>query len=310
MSREDRRAFLKSSLAGVASVGLSLNHMARGVSRNGQLSVARYKSPSGEVEAIAEEARRLTQAAMRELGGMSRFVSRGDIVWVKPNLAWDRRPEQAATTNPDVVATVIELCYEAGAKEVLVSDNTCNKAQRTFPRSGIQKAAEEAGARIFFLDNRKFKTMTIGGKVVKDWEVYTEIVEADKLINLPIVKHHGLCHATLGMKNLMGAIGGKRNQFHQDLANALSDLAAFLKPTLVVMDAIRVLTANGPIGGNLDDVKRLDTVIAGSDQVAVDSFGASLLGHDPESIGYIAEAARRGLGKLDYKSLEPTEVVV
>jgi uncharacterized protein (DUF362 family) len=241
---------------------------------------------------------------------MNRFISSGDVVWVKPNLAWDRRPEQAATTNPDVVAAVVELCYAAGAKQVLVSDNTCNKAQRTFPRSGIQKAAEEAGARVFFLDKRKFKKMAVGGKVIKDWEVYTEIVEADKLVNLPIVKHHGLCQATLGMKNLMGAIGGRRNQFHQDLSNSLSDLASFLKPTLVVMDAIRVLTANGPIGGNLEDVKRLDTVLAGTDQVAVDSLGASLLGQDPESIGYIAEAARRGLGELDYKSLDPTELVV
>jgi uncharacterized protein (DUF362 family) len=163
---------------------------------------------------------------------------------------------------------------------------------------------------VFFLDKRKFKKMAVGGKVIKDWEVYTEIVEADKLVNLPIVKHHGLCQATLGMKNLMGAIGGRRNQFHQDLSNSLSDLASFLKPTLVVMDAIRVLTANGPIGGNLEDVKRLDTVLAGTDQVAVDSLGASLLGQDPESIGYIAEAARRGLGELDYKSLDPTELVV
>lgn len=310
MRSEDRRTFLKSSLVGAISAGLTLKHVTHGFAGGNQLSIARYKAPSEESEAISEEARRLTQAAIQALGGMNRFVSSGDVVWVKPNLAWDRRPEQAATTNPDLVATVVDLCYGAGAKQVLVSDNTCNKAQRTFPRSGIQKAAEKAGAQVFFLDKRKFKRMAIGGKVIKDWEVYTEIVEADKLVNLPIVKHHGLCQATLGMKNLMGAIGGRRNQFHQDLSNSLSDLASFLKPTLVVMDAIRVLTANGPIGGNLEDVKRLDTVVAGIDQVAVDSLGASLLGQDPESIGYIAEAARRGLGELDYKSLEPTELVV
>lgn len=310
MRSEDRRTFLKSSLVGAVSAGLTLKHVTYGFASGNQLSIARYKAPSEEGEAVSEEARRLTRAAIQALGGMNRFVSSGDVVWVKPNLAWDRRPEQAATTNPDVVATVVDLCYGAGAKQVLVSDNTCNKAQRTFPRSGIQKAAEEAGARVFFLDKRKFKRMAIGGKVIKDWEVYTEIVEADKLVNLPIVKHHGLCQATLGMKNLMGTIGGRRNQFHQDLSNSLSDLASFLKPTLVVMDAIRVLTANGPIGGNLEDVKRLDTVVAGIDQVAVDSLGASLLGQDPESIGYIAEAAGRGLGELDYKSLEPIELVV
>jgi uncharacterized protein (DUF362 family) len=241
---------------------------------------------------------------------MNRFVSNGDLVWVKPNLAWDRRPEQGATTNPHVVASIIEMCFEAGAKDVLVSDHTCNKAQRTFPRSGVQEAAEKAGARVFFVDQRKFRKMAIGGEVLKEWEVYVDLVEADKLINVPIAKHHSLCKATLGMKNLMGAIGGQRNRLHQNLEQSLSDLAAFLKPELVVLDAIRMLIANGPIGGNLGDVKRGDTVVAGVDQVAVDAVGAGLLGHDPNTIGYIAAAARRELGTVDYQSLGPVEITI
>jgi uncharacterized protein (DUF362 family) len=135
-------------------------------------------------------------------------------------------------------------------------------------------------------------------------------VDGAVLINVPIAKHHGLCGATLGMKNLMGVVGGQRNRYHQDLSNTVSDLAAFLKPRLVVMDAIRVLTANGPIGGNLADVKRMESVAASVDQVAIDAWAATLLGQKPEQIGYVAEAARRGLGALDFASIKPVEALI
>ncbi len=274
------------------------------------MSIARYRSSPSDPEGVAEEARRLARQAIDALGGMGRFISRGDVVWIKPNIGWDRRPEQAATSNPDLVAALVEMCYQAGAKRVTVSDNPCNAAQRTFPRSGIQQAAEKAGAQSYFLDERKYRKMAINGQLLKEWEVYTEAVEADKFINVPIVKHHSLCRATLGMKNLMGIIGGARNRFHQDIGRALADLAGFIKPTLVVMDAIRVLTANGPVGGSLADVKRTDTIAAGIDQVALDSFGATLLGCKPQEIDYIAEAARRGMGRVDFNSLSPRVLLI
>jgi uncharacterized protein (DUF362 family) len=274
------------------------------------LSIAHYKSSPAEPDGIAEEARRLTRQAVEALGGMNRFVSKGNVVWIKPDIGWDRRPEQAATTNPDVVATLVEMSYQAGAKKVLVSDNPCNPARLSFPRSGIQSAAEKAGAEVIFLDERKFKMMSINGKVLKEWQVYQDIVEADRLINVPIAKNHNLCLATLGIKNLMGAIGGPRNRLHQDLGSTLVDLAAFFKPRLVVLDAIRVLTANGPVGGNLADVKRKDTIAAGIDQVAVDALGATLLGYKPELIGYIAQGNARGLGTINFNSLAPKQIEV
>jgi uncharacterized protein (DUF362 family) len=274
------------------------------------LSIAHYKTSPTDPDGIAEEARRLTRQAIDALGGMGRFVSKGNVVWIKPDIGWDRRPEQAATTNPDVVATLVALCYQAGAKKVLVSDNPCNPARLSYPRSGIQPAAEKAGAEVPFLDERKFRKMSLNGKVLKEWEVYQDIVEADRLINVPIAKNHNLCLATLGMKNLMGVIGGARNRLHQDLGGTIADLAAFLKPRLVLLDAIRILTANGPVGGNLADVKRKDTLVAGIDQVAVDAVGATLLGYKPESIGYIVQGNARGLGTIDFKSLSPKQVEV
>ena len=312
MAQIDRRDFLRAGVTAGAGLGISLLKPPSLVAspQPPALSIAHYKSSPADPDGIAEEAKRLTRQAVDALGGMGRFVSKGNVVWIKPDIGWDRRPEQAATTNPDVVATLVGMCYQAGAKKVLVSDNPCNPARLSYPRSGIQPAAEKAGAEVPFLDERKFRRMSLNGKVLKEWEVYQDIVEADRLINVPIAKNHNLCLATLGMKNLMGVIGGARNRLHQDLGGTVADLAAFLKPRLVVLDAIRVLTANGPVGGNLADVKRKDTLVAGADQVAVDAVGATLLGYKPESIAYIVQGNARGLGAIDFKSLAPRQIEV
>jgi uncharacterized protein (DUF362 family) len=303
MHELNRRRFLVSA-AGAAAAGVL-------PAAAPVMAIAHYKSPSAAPDGIAEEARRLTRAAIEALGGMERFVGKGNVVWVKPNIAWDRRPEQAACTNPDVVATLVEMCFQAGARKVIVSDNPCNSAQRTFPRSGIQPAAQKAGAQCYFMDERKFRKMAIqGARVLKEWEVYQDVVEADRVINVGIVKHHSLTKAVLGMKNLMGVTGGARNRFHQDINNTVADLAGFLKPQLVVLDAVRVLTANGPAGGNLADVKRKDIIVAGVDQVAVDAYGATLLGLKPADIGYVVEGHARGLGSMNFQSLSPVQLEV
>ncbi len=298
----NRRRFL-------ASAALAPGALAAAVPPS--LAIAHYKAPPSAPEGIAEEARRLTRAAVGALGGMGRFVSKGNVVWVKPNIAFDRRPEQAACTNPDVVAAIVEMCFQAGAAKVLVSDNPIHVPERTFPRSGIQQAAEKAGARCPFMDERRFRAMSLtGAKVLTKWKLYSELVEADCLINVPIAKQHSLAKAVLGMKNLMGAAGGDRGRFHQDIANTVTDLAAFLKPRLVVLDAVRILAANGPTGGNLSDVKRKDLVVAGVDQVAVDSVGATILGYRPADIGYLVEGQSRGLGTTDFQSLSPVRLEV
>lgn len=311
MSESSRRSFLKTCALTGAALKLgpfALDALA--ATTGPSLSIAHYRTSPQAADAIAEEARRLTREAINGLGGMGRFVSRGDVVWVKPNIGWNRRPEQAATTNPDVVATVVSMCREAGAKRVIVSDNSCNAAPASFARSGIQQAALNAGAECFVLDEGRFRKTALNGKALASWEVYGDVLGVNKLINVPIVKHHGLCKATLGMKNLMGVVGGERNRFHQDLNNTLVDLASFIRPTLVVMDAVRVLTANGPIGGNLADVQRRDTVAAGTDQVAIDAFGATLLGLKPQEIGYIVEGNSRKLGTIAFETLKPRRVEV
>jgi uncharacterized protein (DUF362 family) len=250
----------------------------------------------------------ITEAALQALGGMPRFVSRGDIVLVKPNIGWDRTPELAATTNPEVVATLVRLCVDAGAKKVKVFDNPCEDPRRCYVSSGIMQAAKEAGATVSYIDERRFRTMDIKGEALKTWKVYQEAVEVDKVINCPILKHHSLARITMGMKNFMGLVGGDRSRIHWHLNQAIVDLTAFFKPTLVVLDAVRILTANGPQGGSLKYVKRLNTVAAGNDSVAIDAVGATLFGLVPEELEYLQIAAQRGLGRMDLGKLRIKEV--
>ena len=291
----DRREFLR--LAALTGIGLTIpgiDTLTNTVhaSERIDLAVAQGSSPAA-----------ITRAAIDALGGMKHFISRGDIVVLKPNIAWDRLPEQAANTNPEVVAEVVKLCLDAGAKKGKIFDRPVNDPRRCYVQSGITDAVKPLGAELQYVDERKFRDMSIKGQALKSWPLYTEIFEADKLINIPIAKHHSLAKITMAMKNWMGVMGGARNGIHQKLDLALADLGLVIKPTLTILDAVRILTGNGPQGGDLKDVKKMDTVIAGVDQVAVDSYGATLFGMKGSDLGYVKTAHMMGLGDMDLGKL-------
>jgi len=260
-------------------------------------------SPADIALVEGENPAAITKEAVNLVGGMKRFVRRGERVIIKPNIGWDRTPELAACTNPEVVRTLVEMSLEAGAKEVIVTDNSTNSPQRSFLRSGIEAAAKQAGAKVLLPNHYRLKRMALNGAWLKEWEVFTDFLEADKIINVPIAKHHSLSKLTLGMKNWLGALGGARNQLHQKLDQALVDLAAFFKPALTVMDAYRILVRNGPQGGRLSDVKLQKMVVASIDPVAVDSLAATFFDLKPEDLPYLALARDRGLGEINYERL-------
>jgi uncharacterized protein (DUF362 family) len=246
----------------------------------------------------------LARQAVEELGGMNRFVSRGDVVLVKPNIGWDRTPEQAANTNPDIVAEIVRQCLQSGAKRVFVTDVSCNEARRCFQRSGIAAAAQAAGAEVILPDPSRFKEVDLKGEVLTRWQVFDAFLNVDKIINVPIAKHHALTGTTLGMKNWYGILGGSRNQLHQRIHESLVDLADFMRPTLTVVDCYRVLLRNGPTGGNLDDVLLKKTLVASTDPVAIDAYVAkSIWNLDASSLPYLGMAARRGLGTMEFEKL-------
>ena len=247
-------------------------------------------------------ATQLTEKAIAGLGGMRRFVKRGDVVWIKPNIGWNRRSELAANTHPDIVSTLAKLCFEAGAKKVRVGDYPCNDARQSYENSGIGPASRAVGAEVVYLEKDRFRDMKIDGHRLKNHPVYPDIVECDLVINVPVCKHHSATTVTLCMKNYMGVVENRR-AFHQDLSTTIADITQFMKPRLCLLDATRILTAHGPTGGNIKDVRVLNTIAAGTDIVALDAFGSELLGHKPEDIGTVTMGARYGLGKIDYRSL-------
>jgi len=223
---------------------------------------------------------------------------------VKPNIGWDRTPEQAATTNPDVVAEIVRQCSNAGAKRVIVTDVSCNDPRRCFQRSGIAEAAGRAGAEVRLPDPAMFKEVDLKGEILRAWPILDLFLNVDKVINIPIAKHHSLTGTTLGMKNWYGMLGGPRNQLHQKIHESLVDLADFVRPTLTVIDCYRILVRNGPTGGNLQDVLLKKTLVAGTDPVALDAYVAKAYWNlDVSSLPYLKMAANRGLGTYEFEKV-------
>jgi uncharacterized protein (DUF362 family) len=271
------------------------------------MAIVRGATKEGGTPATPEQ---LVNAALEAMGGMKRFIARGDIVAIKPNIGWDRGPYHAANTNPQIVAAVVKACLEAGAKQVVVTDASCNEPGRCFQRSGIWNAAYNAGAEVILPAQHRFRTLRLRGDVLDEWPVYTPLVNADKVINLPIAKHHNLSKYTAAMKNWYGVLGGRRNRLHQNIDTSIADLATFMRPTLTLVDAVRVLMRNGPQGGNLDDAQERHTVIASIDQVAADAFGCTLIGQKRENLGYLKLAQERGIGTMNYESLRMREIAI
>lgn len=313
-----RRTFLKTSIA----VGAGIY----GVSYLGAIkrspAVKKFKEHHlkpglvvvhGNVSDLADEPvtiKEMVRRAMNALGGMDKLVSKGDRVIIKPNIAWNQRPEFAANTNPYVVAALVELCREAGASRVKIMDHTCSSnPEPSYNNSGIATAARHAGAEVTYLDKNRFQEFTIpDGKILKSWPFYEEMVyanEVDVLINVPIAKQHGTSRLSMGLKNVFGMIGGDRGSLHTDIHPKIADLNKFLKVDLTVLDAFRILKNHGPTGGRLDDVdnsaERARRIIVSTDPVAADAYGATLFGLQPTDVGYIRESHEQGLGEINYR---------
>jgi len=252
----------------------------------------------------------LTRKVFDTAGGMKAFISKGDVVAVKPNLSWARRPQLAATTNPEVLKAVVELCQEAGAKKVRIVDNTIQNARRCFAISGAGAVAKSTGAEIVFPRSSMMRDRNLQGHRLTIWPVFVPVTEADKLINLPVAKHHSLSGLSLGMKNWIGAVGGRRNALHQDIHPTIVDLAQYFKPTLTLIDGIRIMVRNGPSGGRESDVATTNRLILSNDPVAADSRAAAYFDVRPEQLGFIRLAEKWGLGTSDTNDVDNRRVTL
>ena len=263
------------------------------------LTVARHGDP--EV---------MVRKAVKALGGMKRFVKSGDEVIVKPNICVGYHSyEYAATTNPWVVAAVVKLALEAGAKRVRVLDFPFGGlAEQAYSVSGIQAEVKKAGGKMVVMNNLKYVNTAIPqGQDLKSCKIYDDVLKTDVLINVPIAKHHGLARLTLAMKNMMGVIYD-RPMMHANLGQRLADLNSRVRSSLVIVDAVRMLMDHGPSGGNLSDVKKANTIIASPDIVAADSYAATLFGLQPDDLAYIKKGAKMGLGVKNLDQLKIEEI--
>lgn len=240
--------------------------------------------------------------------GIRRFISKGDVVLIKPNVGFDRAPHLGATTNPEVVRWLIRLCREAGAREVVVTDNPIESPEVCFARSGIGEVARQEGARVMLPSAAGFEQLVIRdrrpdpirGEALAGWPVfYRPLAESTKVIGVAPIKDHNLCSASMNLKNWYGLLGGRRNQFHQAIHEVVSDLGMMMSPTLVIADGTRVMMRNGPTGGRMSDVRAggeigRPTVVASVDPVACDAWCyRHMLGRDPARLAYLALAERK-----------------
>ena len=255
----------------------------------------------------------ITRRAIAALGGIERFVKAGADVIIKPNICSASHSfEYAATTNPEVVATLVQLCREAGAKRVRVMDQAFSgTSEAAYAISGIADAVKAVGGEMEIMAPMRFREVDIPkGKDLKRWSFYGAILDADVVINVPIAKDHGDTILTLGGKNIMGTVDN-RSAFHRNLGQRIADAYSRVMPALTVIDAVRILTAHGPTGGNLADVKLANTVIASADVVAADSYATTnLFGLKPTDIGYITAMADMNIGTMDLSAVKVEEIQV
>jgi len=313
-----RRDFLRWSMLGAgASIGAQMLSACAPAASGGMTRLPPPTPGAGSTYlAVArggDDPEALVRRAVAALGGMERFVPKGANVVIKPNVCTAGRAyEYAATTNPWVVGAVVKLAREAGAARVRVFDNPFGgTAEDAFASSGIAEQVAAAGGEVEYPSAMKFVSVDLpAGETLKSTVVYGDVFDADVLINVPLPKHHSLAQLTIGMKNMLGVVRD-RPLMHASLNQKLVDLNQFLVPTLTIVDAVRILTANGPTGGNLEDVRKLDTVIATHDGVAADAFATTLFGwEDPQRLQYVKFGAERGIGRSDLQNLRIEEISV
>ena len=269
--------------------------------------MANSNGTSSELAAVrGGEPEEMFDKAIEALGGMGKFVSKGQSVVIKPNIGWDAPPERAANTNPRLVGHIVKRCFEAGASEVNVFDKTCNKWDRCYKNSQIEKFVKEAGGKMVPGNTESYyKEVSIPkGESLKSTKVHDLIQDSDVFINVPVLKHHASTKLSLGMKNLMGVIWDRKYYHSNNLNQCIADFITFRKPDLTIIDGYNMMTKNGPRGVSTADVVNLKALIASTDIVATDAAATKMFGLEPEEVGHIKIAHEMGLGNKNLSEIK------
>lgn len=248
---------------------------------------------------------KMIAAGIAKMGGWEKFIKPGAKVALKPNLAWKSTPEQGGNTHPDIVRAVVLAAEAAKAKQVLIPENTCQPEKETFPTSGILEALKGTTAKLFRPKRADYVAVEVPkGKLCRSAKVARDLVEADCLINMPVAKHHGGATLTISMKNWMGAVdNATRRSWHRDgLHQCIADFSTFLKPSLVIVDATRIMLDHGPQGPG--KLAHPHEIIFATDPAAADAYATTLFGKKPEDVPHIRLAGELGVGCVDLKKIK------
>ena len=301
-----RREFISKSIAaGTGFAFLSFEEAFGGSLFNPQAPYDLIAVMGGDPEIMFEK-------GIAALGGMKNFVKAGQTVTVKPNIGWDRLPELAANTNPELVGRIVKECFAAGAKEVFVFDHTCDNWQKSYATSGIEKAAKDAGAKVIAGNTEgNYKDVSVPkGKALKNAKVHEKLLESDVFINVPVLKHHDGAQVSFAMKNLMGIVWDRGFWHRNDLQQCIADMVSYRKPDLNIIDGYRVLKKNGPKGVSASDVSLEKAQIISANIVAADAAAAKIFGKEPETIAHIRIANEMGFGEIDLSKLNINRIKV
>jgi uncharacterized protein (DUF362 family) len=298
-----RRDFLKTSAA-VGVAALTFEKLSAAIS-NQEVMV---ESIPDMVAVMGGEPAPMLQRALKEMGGIGKYVKKGQNVVIKPNIGWDKKPDFAANTNPELIGELVKQCFEAGAKKVTVFDHTCDNWQKCYTNSGIEKAAKAAGATVMpGNDESYYKEIKIpGGVKLKSAKIHQAMLEADVWFNVPVLKNHDGAKMSIAMKNYMGIVWD-RGYFHSnDLQQCIADACTWnKKPVLNIIDAYRCMRKNGPQGRSVSDTSLLKTLIISPNIVAADTAAIGLFNQvekmNINEVGHIANGEKLKLGtqKID-----------
>jgi uncharacterized protein (DUF362 family) len=304
----DRRDFLRKTIATGFAAGMIPGMLDK-------IDLLAAASPASAYDMVAVKGGEpdvMFDKAIASMGGMKKFIKKGQSVVVKPNIGWDVIPEKGGNTNPKLVKRIIEHCFNAGAKSVHVFDHTCDNWVKCYANSGIEKAVKDAGGIIVSgaSESSYHEISNPKGIKLKSAKVHELILNSDVFINVPILKHHSSSKVTIGMKNLMGIVWD-RGYFHSnDLHQCIADCAAWRKPDLNIVDAYYVMKRNGPRGISKDDVVTMKSQIISRDIVAADAAAAKLFGVEPDTINYIKIASNMKIGRMDLNKLSINRIKV
>lgn len=239
---------------------------------------------------------RMLSVGMEKWGGWRSIIKPESRVVVKPNAAWASRPHEGGNTDPLLVEQCVAACLATGAARVVVPEKSCSPARKSFSMSGIADAVRRAGGKMYCPDKAKYfrKVAIPNGISLKEAEVVADVLDCDCLINMPVAKQHGGSILTLSMKNWMGSVSNRSFWHRNNLHQCIADFSTRIRPTLIIMDATRILITNGPRGPG--KLAYPNQIIFGSDPVAVDAYSATLFNKQPFDIPYIKMAHEMKIG--------------